>query len=178
MSIPGVVISGTNSGCGKTTVTAGIIAALVKRGLKLQHYKAGPDYIDPMFHTLLVGRHSRNLDSWLLDEETVRYLYVKNSTDADIAVIEGVMGLYDGSGGRNEAGSTAHIAKITGLPVVLVVNPEGMALSVAALVKGFMYFDRGVSVRGVIFNNVNSEGYYRLLKGFVEENTGIAVLGY
>lgn len=174
----GFIIAGTNSGCGKTTVTSGILSALVKRGLRVQPYKVGPDYLDPMYHTFLTGRYSRNLDSWMLDDDTVRHLYVKSAADADIVVVEGVMGLYDGYGGRNEAGSTAHMAKLTGLPVILVVDPEGMALSAAALIKGFLDFDTDAAIKGIILNNISSEDHYRLIKGFIEEYTGARVLGY
>lgn len=177
-NIPRFVISGTNSGCGKTTLTVGIMAALVKRGLKVQPFKVGPDYIDPMFHTFITDKYSRNLDSWMLEEGTVAYLLQKNAASADIAVIEGVMGLYDGFGGTSLAGSTAHVSKITGSPVILVINGEGMSLSAAALVRGYRDFDREVGIQGVIINNINSESHYLLLKEIIEENTGLAVVGY
>ncbi|MCR4436337.1 MAG: cobyrinate a,c-diamide synthase [Clostridiales bacterium] len=177
-SIPRFVISGTNSGCGKTTLSVGIMAALVKRGLKVQPFKVGPDYIDPMFHTFITGRYSRNLDSWMLDEDTVAGLFAKNACGSDIAVIEGVMGLYDGFEGSSLTGSTAHVSKITGSPVILVINGEGMSLSAAALVRGYKDFDRELDVRGVIINNINSDGHYRLLKEIIEEHGGLAVVGY
>jgi len=138
----------------------------------------GPDYIYPMFHTFITGRESRNLDSWMLKEESVKYLFTRNSRDADIAIIEGVMGLYDGYGGRSLEGSTAHVSRIIGAPVILVINGEAMSLSAAALVKGFVDFDKSVNVKGVIINNISGEGHYKLLKEVIEENTGIAVLGY
>lgn len=178
IKIPRIVIAGTNSGCGKTTIATGIMAALVKRGLKVQPFKVGPDYIDPMFHSFITGRYSRNLDSWMLDEAKVSALFGKNALDADIAVIEGVMGLYDGFGGYKEGGSTAHVSKIINAPVILVVNAEGMSLSLAALVKGFVDFDRETAVKGVIINNIKSEGHYRLLREILEENTKLSVLGY
>lgn len=178
MRIPRVIIAGTNSGCGKTTITTGIMAALCKRGFKVQPFKVGPDYIDPMFHTYITGRYSRNLDSWMLEQDVVQSLLVKSSRDADISIIEGVMGLYDGFGGRNEAGSTAHVSKITKSPVVLVVNGEGMSLSIAALIHGYIDFDREVDIRGVIINNINSEAHYQLLKQIIEDNMDIEVIGY
>lgn len=178
MKIPGIVIAGTNSGCGKTTVSMGIMAALVEKGLKVQPFKVGPDYIDPMFHSFITGRESVNLDSWMLQEETVKYLFAKHSHDADIAVIEGVMGFYDGYGGRSLEGSTADVSKIIGAPVILVINGEAMSLSAAALVKGFVEFDKNVNVKGIIINNVSGTGHYKLLKEAIEENTGVAVLGY
>lgn len=176
--IPRIVIAGTNSGCGKTTVTAGIMAALIHRGLKVQPYKVGPDYIDPMFHTFVTGRDSRNLDSWMLKEDVVNHLFIKNSLDADIAVVEGVMGFYDGFGGHTTVGSSAHVSRIIKAPVILVVNGEGASVSLAALIKGFMEFDRDVNVQGVIINNIKSAGSYQLLKEVVQEYAGIPVIGY
>lgn len=178
MKTPGVIIAGTNSGCGKTTVSAGLMAALVNRGVVVQPYKVGPDYIDPMFHSFVTGRHSRNLDSWLLDESVVAHLYRKNAAGCDVALIEGVMGLYDGFGGNSLAGSTAHISRILHCPVILVMNAEGMSLSAAAMVKGFMDFKGGTDIRGVILNRVDSHGLYLMLKEIIEDNTGVHVLGY
>ncbi len=178
MKIPGIVIAGTNSNCGKTTISMGIMAALSEKGLTVQPYKVGPDYIDPMFHSFITGRECRNLDSWMLQEETIKYLYSKNAIAADIAVTEGVMGFYDGIGGDSIKGSTAEVSNMIGAPVVLVVNGEAMALSAAALVKGFAEFDKTVAVKGVIFNNISGDAHFRLLKAAVENYTGVAVLGY
>ncbi|HHW47643.1 MAG TPA: cobyrinate a,c-diamide synthase [Clostridiaceae bacterium] len=178
MSIPRIVIAGTNSGCGKTTVSTGIMGTLTAKGLRVQPFKVGPDYIDPMFHTFITGNASRNLDSWMLDESTVAYLFSRNTGNADIAVVEGVMGMYDGYGGYSDGGSTAHVARIVGAPVILVVNGEGMSLSIVPLIKGFMDFDRDAKVRGVIINNINSEAHFRMLKEMIEEHLGISVLGY
>ena len=178
VKIPRILIAGTNSGCGKTTITTGIMAALIRRGFKVQPYKVGPDYIDPMFHTFITGKHSRNLDSWMLQESVVSHLFVKNSSNCDIAVIEGVMGLYDGFGGYSTEGSSAHVSKIIKAPVILVVNGEGTSVSLSALVKGFREFDAGVGIKGIIINNLKTESHYRLLKETVEENTGIPVAGY
>lgn len=178
MNIPRITIAATNSGCGKTTVSMGIMAALKKRGLKVQPFKVGPDYIDPMYHTFITGNYSRNLDSWMLKEDTVSYLFTKNAKDSDIAVIEGVMGLYDGFGGSSIEGSTAHVSHIIYSPIILVLNAEGMSLSAAAMVKGFCDFHKGVNIRGVILNQINSVSYYNLLKEIIEENTGVKVIGY
>ena len=178
MHIPRIVIAGTNSGCGKTTATIGILGALVKRGLKVKPFKIGPDYIDPMFHTFITGIESRNLDSWLLDEEIVSHLLYKNAQGADIAVIEGVMGMFDGYGGYSDAGSTAHVSKVINSPVILVMNGEGLSLSAVALVRGFKDFDKDVGLRGIILNNIKSESHYLLLKEVIEENTGVLVVGY
>mgnify|MGYP000845315653 CR=1 FL=1 len=178
VNVPRVVIAGTNSGCGKTTVTVGLISALVKRGIKVQGFKVGPDYIDPMLHTHVTSRYSRNLDSWMLKEEILMHLFCKNSAGCDISVIEGVMGFYDGFGGNSIEGSTAHVAKILKSPVILVLNARGMSLSAAAMVKGFMDFKGGADVKGVILNKVSSHGLYLLLKDIIEENTCVKVIGY
>ena len=178
MKIPSIVIAGTNSGCGKTTISMGIMAALVKRGIKVQPFKVGPDFIDPMFHTFITGRASRNLDSWLLDEDTVRYLFMKNAAGTDIAVIEGVMGFFDGFGGKSIEASTAHVSQIIGAPVILVINGEAMSLSAAAIVKGFADFDKNVDISGVIINNISGESHFKILKEAIEIHTGIPVLGY
>lgn len=178
MKTPGVVIAGTNSGCGKTTLSMGVMAALKKKGLKVQPFKVGPDYIDPMFHTFITDRPSRNLDSWMLPHETVKHLYNTRVQDADIAVTEGVMGFYDGYGGTSLTGSTAEVADLIGAPVVLVLNAEAMSLSAAAMVKGFYDFSPRARVRGVILNRVSGEAHYQLLKEGIEGHTGVRVLGY
>ncbi len=177
MGVPVITIAGIGTGCGKTTVTAGVLAALSKRGLKVQPYKVGPDFIDPMFHTFISGRHSRNLDCWMLGDDTVSRVFTSNLKGSGIAVIEGVMGLYDGYCMHSDDGSTAYVSRLTGSPVVLVIRPEGMAYSTAALVNGFRDFHSGTNIRGIILNDVNSD-YYEYLKAIIEKNTGINVLGY
>ncbi|HEV3025726.1 MAG TPA: hypothetical protein VGX76_24805, partial [Pirellulales bacterium] len=141
-----LVVAGTHSGAGKTTVTLGLMAALARRGLRVQPYKAGPDYIDPTWHTAVTGVPSRNLDLWLLSKSTVKRLA---SRPADISIIEGVMGLFDGPG------STAELARLLRAPVVLVVDGHGMAGSAAAVVRGFEMLERGVQVAGVILNRIS-----------------------
>ena len=178
MKLPRIIIAGTNSGCGKTTACAGLMAALAKRGVRVQPFKAGPDYIDPMFHTFVTARHSRNLDSWMLDEKTLLRLFAKNSTGCDVSVIEGVMGFYDGFGENSIEGSTAHISKLLKCPVILVVNAGGMSLSAAAMIKGFMDFRGGADVKGVILNKISGEALFQHLKDIIEENAGVSVLGY
>jgi len=178
LKIPRIILAGTNSGCGKTTLSAGIMAALVKRGITVQPFKVGPDYIDPMFHTFVTGRYSRNLDSWLLDETTVMHLFQKNAYGCGLALVEGVMGLYDGFGGSSIEGSTAHVSRILKSPVVIVMNAYGMALSAAALVQGFKDFKGGTDIRGVILNRIESQGLFVYLKDIIERNTGVKVLGY
>ncbi|MFZ5987688.1 MAG: cobyrinate a,c-diamide synthase [Bacillota bacterium] len=178
MGINRITIAGTNSGCGKTTISMGIMAALCDMGFSVQPFKVGPDYIDPMFHKFITGKDSRNLDSWMLDEDTVTHIFERNAKSADVSVIEGVMGLYDGLGGSTAIGSTAHVSKILKSPVILVVSGKGASLSIVPVIKGFMDYDRDAHIKGVIINNVNSESHYSLLKRNIEVNTGIYVLGY
>ena len=150
----GFVISGTGSGVGKTSITTGIMSAL-SRKYKVQGYKIGPDFIDPMYHTAATGRPSRNLDSFLMDDDTLRNLVGFSSKDSDVCVIEGVRGLYEGFSGDDDLGSTAYIAKLLGLPVVLVVDAGSLNRSVAAVINGFRSFDPKVRIAGVILNKVS-----------------------
>lgn len=177
METPALILAGTHSGVGKTTLTMGILQVL-SRNMKVQSFKVGPDYIDPAFHSFITGRYCRNLDSWMLSEDTLRYLFLKNATGADFSVVEGVMGLYDGKGAGGGQGSTAHLARILNLPVVLVVDGSGMAASAAALVLGYQQYDPRILLKGVIFNNIKTEKHYRLLQEAVERDTGVKVLGY
>jgi len=173
----GFVIAGTHSGCGKTTITMGLIHSLRERGLRVQPYKSGPDYIDPGFHSAAAGRVCRNLDTRMLDEETVLELYSRQLGDADIAIVEGVMGLFDGAGPDDERGSAAHLAKLLGLPVILVIDARAMARSAAAMAFGYARFDSDVRVAGFIMNRVGSLKHAALLKTAVEKGTGLPVLG-
>jgi cobyrinic acid a,c-diamide synthase len=159
-----IVIAGTSSGAGKTTVTEGLIAALHARGLTVQGFKVGPDYIDPSYHTLASGRPGRNLDTFMSGPELIAPLFLHGAEGAQIAVIEGVMGLFDGLDGASELGSTALVAKLLRAPVVLVVDASAMARSVAALVGGFRDFDPELHVAGVILNKVGSEGHAQMLR--------------
>lgn len=172
------IIGGVSSSAGKTTVTLALMAALRKKGLSVQPFKAGPDYIDPSHHTALCGRDSYNLDTWMMGKEAVRSTFSRRMRDADVSVIEGVMGLFDGRGALDEEGSTAHLAKTLGLPVVLVVDAAGMAASAAAVVRGFENFDPELKLAGVIFNKVGSAGHFALLKEAVEKSCRARVLGY
>lgn len=174
---PRLLIAGTQSGVGKTTVATGLMAALARR-MQVQAYKVGPDYIDPAYHSLITGRRSRNLDGWLLDDDALLYLFGKNAYDADLALIEGVMGLYDGAGGDRERGSTSQVAKILQAPVVLVLDARGMAASAAAMVQGYRDFDPEVDLAGVILNKVSGDSHYLLLKEAIEKYTGVRVWGY
>lgn len=173
-----LVIAGTGSGAGKTTVTLAIMAALKEKGYAVQGFKSGPDYIDPTYHTAVTGRPSRNLDSWMLDEETVKEIFVRGSSGSDISIIEGVMGMYDGKSPLSDEGSSAHISRIVNAPTVLVVSVESMARSAAAVVKGFQSFSPGVRIAGVIANKAGSEGHYRIVKEAIEHECGVPVVGY
>ncbi len=175
---PRIVIAGTHSGAGKTTLTTGVLRALYNRGLNVQPFKSGPDYIDPAFHSFVTNRVSRNLDIWMLGEKTTKYLFAKNASDADISVVEGVMGLYDGLGTEKDMGSTAHLSKVLKAPVILVVDGGGMSASAAAIVTGFKLYDKDVHIAGVILNNMHGEKHYELLKEAIERDTGIACVGY
>lgn len=170
------MIAGTNSGCGKTTITCAVLRALINRGLKTAAFKCGPDYIDPMFHTEIIGAKSRNLDLFLCGEEATKYLLKKNSKDADISIIEGVMGYYDGLGVDNILYSSCDLSNKTNTPVILVVNCAGMSYSVVALIKGFMDFYEN-NIVGVILNNI-SEGMYLRYKDSIEKHLNVKVLGF
>lgn len=165
---PRLVIAGTSSGAGKTTVATGLLAALAARGLKPTGFKVGPDFIDPSYHALAAGRPGRNLDAFLSGPELIAPLFRHGAQHAGIAVIEGVMGLYDGASGRGELASTAHVAKLLRAPVVLVVDAAAMARSVAAIVHGYATFDPEVDVAGVILNRVGSGFHVDLLREALE----------
>lgn len=178
MNAPRLVIAGTQSGVGKTTVTLAVMAALKAKGRRVQAFKAGPDFIDPGHHTAATGRASRNLDGWMLGVAVNRETFLRASPDADISIIEGMMGLFDGSAAVGEVGSTAEVAKQLRAPVLLVIDGSGMARSAAAMASGYARFDRDLRVAGVLFNRVNSDGHYHLLKDAVEAETDLAVVGY
>ncbi|RQW88687.1 MAG: cobyrinate a,c-diamide synthase [Geobacter sp.] len=173
-----IVIAAPMSGSGKTTVTLGIMECLKRRGLAVAPFKVGPDFIDPGWHRLVTGRTSVNLDGWMCPERFVRETFAEHAKGADIAVIEGVMGLFDGIDGTSEAGSTAQVAKILASPVILVVDAKSQARSAAALVQGFACFDPEVQLAGVIFNNVGSANHARILhEAMAASLPGVKVLG-
>lgn len=159
----GVMVAGVGTGAGKTTVAAALMAALRRRGLVVQPFKCGPDFIDPGHHALICGRRSHNIDTWMLPPEVNRRIFDSACRDADFAVVEGMMGLFDGVQGDSEHGSSAEIAKLLGLPVLLVVDASSSARSVAALVHGFRSFDPQVRVAGVVLNQVGGAGHAELL---------------
>jgi cobyrinic acid a,c-diamide synthase len=154
MQVSRIVIAGVTSGVGKTTVAVGIMHGLRKRGLRVQPFKVGPDFIDPSYHTIVTNRKSRNLDVWMMGRQGVLDCFASASEDADIAVVEGVMGLFDGMSGKSDFASTAHMAKILDAPIVLVVDASKGARSIAAIILGFLHFDRKLRIAAVILNNV------------------------
>ncbi|WHY73775.1 cobyrinate a,c-diamide synthase [Fictibacillus enclensis] len=178
MSERRIVIAGTGSGVGKTTLTIGLMSALQQRGYEVQGFKCGPDYIDPTYHTAVTGRVSRNLDSWMLSENVVKEVFKRGSGGADISIIEGVMGFYDGKDPKSNRGSTAEIGMITESPVLLVVNCASMARSAAAIVKGFQMLAEGPNIVGVIANQVGSKGHFELVKTAIEQECQVPVIGY
>lgn len=172
-----IVIAGPASGVGKTTIALGLMAAFRRRGLIVQPFKCGPDFIDAGHHTRVCDRPSRNLDGWMLSGETNRALFAHHAGTADIAIVEGVMGLFDGARNSGE-GSTAAMAKHLRLPVLLVVDASKMAASAAALVRGFETFDPAVRITGVVFNQLGSPGHYGLLREALEQAGCAPAVGY
>ncbi|MFD5054403.1 cobyrinate a,c-diamide synthase [Streptomyces tendae] len=175
-AVPRLVIAAPSSGSGKTTVATGLMAALTGRGLAVSPHKVGPDYIDPGYHALATGRVGRNLDAYLCGPELVGPLFLHGARGCDIAVVEGVMGLYDGAAGEGELASTAQVAKLLRAPVVLVVDASSQSRSVAALVHGFVSWDPEVRIGGVILNKVASDRHEGLLREAVD-SVGVPVLG-
>jgi len=172
-AIPRIVVAGTHSGCGKTTIASGIMAALTARGMKVQPFKVGPDFIDPSHHTRICGRISRNLDPFMMGEQGCVDTFLRASEGADIAVIEGVMGIYDGVDGSDFA-STAHVSRILQAPVVLVVDAKGMSRSAHALIDGYRGYDPSLSFSGVIFNRLGSPRH----RSMIESSLTTPVFGW
>jgi len=171
----GCVISAPMTGSGKTTVTLGLLAALRKRGIAVQPFKVGPDFIDPGLHEVAAGIPSHNLDGWMLTRESNERLFARAIAGKDVAIVEGVMGLFDGFDGKSETGSAAEMAVWLDLPVILVIDAHSMARSAAAIINGFQSFDPRVKITGVIFNRVGGEAHYRILADAV---TGVPILGW
>src|SRR5215475_8753409 len=175
-NIPRIVIAGASSNVGKTTVTAGLIAALRQRGLSVQAFKCAPDYIDPSYHEQAAGRPCRNLDTWMLSDSQLLESFARACQDVDISVIEGVMGLYDGSDWHDERGSTAQIAKLLQAPVLLVLDISGSARSAAAAVLGYQKFDPAVTLAGVVLNFAGSERHAQGCAESIERTTRLPML--
>ena len=176
-NIPRLVIAAPHSHSGKTTVTLALLAALTQRGLRVAPFKVGPDYIDPQMHRQAAGRPSYNLDTYLVPAERVRDTFCRVAQNADIAIIEGVMGLFDGSSPTSRVGSTAEVAALLQAPIVLVIDASGMAASVGALIRGFRTYDPDVRVAGVILNRLGSAGHARYLEPAIARE-GVEILGY
>ncbi len=177
VEIKTIVIAGTKSGCGKTTVSLGLLAALAGRGLKVAPFKVGPDFIDAGHHSRVAGVAARNLDGWMLSKQYNLDTFARCAADADVAVVEGVMGLFDGYDGKSEAGSSAQMAKWLGAPVVLLVDAASMARSAAAVVLGFERFDAELTFAGVIFNNLGSPRHLQFLKEALGGHVAMPCLG-
>ena len=177
MRTPGILLTAPASGSGKTLITCGILQALVNRGQKIVSFKCGPDYIDPMFHGKVIGTKSRNLDTFFTDADTTRYLYEKNTEGFDLAVVDGVMGYYDGLGGIRTEGSTYDVARTLDLPAILIVNCRGASLSVLATVRGFLEYQKDSHICGVILNQI-SPMIYGQLRMLIEQELQIRVFGY
>lgn len=199
MHLPRIMIAAPASGSGKTMITCGLLQALKERGKNPASFKCGPDYIDPMFHSRVIGTPSRNLDTFFTDDQTTRYLFARSAAEAGISVLEGVMGFYDGLGGITPKASSFDLARVTETPVVLVVDAKGMSLSLIPFLKGFVEYQRTAAtgiysgrdrektdcasgcsdsrIRGVILNRVTAMTY-QLLKPLIEEQTGLTALGY
>jgi cobyrinic acid a,c-diamide synthase len=175
-ALPRIVVAGTHSGVGKTTVASGLMAALRAKGYEVATFKVGPDFIDPSYHALATGRPGRNLDAFLSGPELIAPLFAYGSRAADVAVIEGVMGLFDGKGGDGELASTAHVAKLLDAPILLVIDASAMARSAAAMVHGYATFDKELNLAGVILNRVGSKIHERMLREAIEP-LGVPVLG-
>ncbi len=176
MSLPRFMIAAPASGSGKTLLTCGILQALVERGMKVASFKCGPDYIDPMFHSRVIGTRSKNLDAFFCEEDMLRYLFARSAEGMDISVIEGVMGFYDGIAAASTKASSYDLSERIGAPVVLMIDCKGTSISCIPMIDGFLKFRKN-NIRGVILNQM-SEGIFRELKPVIERETGTEVLGY
>ena len=177
MKINRFMIAAPKSGSGKTMITCALLQLLKDSGKNVSSYKCGPDYIDPMFHQKVLGVPSKNLDTFFTDEKTTVQLFLDKRADGDFAVLEGVMGLYDGLGGIYEQGSSYHLAKVTQTPIILVVDAKGMGKSVLALIAGFLQYDTQHLIKGVLLNRM-SKGYYDIIKPLIEKELSVKVVGY
>ena len=177
MNMPRIILAGDRSSAGKTTISTGVMSILHDRGLKVQPFKVGLDYIDPSYHSMVTCRQGENLDGFLMNDQAIIEAFEHSAKDADVAIIEGVRGLYEGLESLSDTGSTAQIAKILKAPVILVVDAQSITRSTAAIVKGYKDFDKGVSIKGVILNKVGSERHAEKARLAIEKYTGVEVLG-
>ncbi len=177
MKLNRIMIAAPKSGSGKTTITCALLQTLKDAGLKMVSYKCGPDYIDPMFHQKVIDIPSKNLDTFFTDDETTRRLFLKNRKEDEFAILEGVMGIFDGLGGIREEGSSYHLAKITKTPIIIVIDAKGMGRSVIPLIAGFLAYDKEQLIKGVILNRM-SKSYYETIKPLIEKELKICVVGY
>ena len=173
----GIIVAAIKSGSGKTMFTCALLQALKDRNMFPKAFKCGPDYIDPMFHKQVIGVPSENLDSFFSTEEQLKRIYAQNTSHSQIAVIEGVMGLYDGLGGIKEEGSAYHLAKILKVPVILVIDAHGMGRSVIPLISGFLQYDTEHLIKGVVLNKI-SKSFYETIGKTIEEELNVEVLGW
>ncbi|MCJ7637880.1 MAG: hydrogenobyrinic acid a,c-diamide synthase (glutamine-hydrolyzing), partial [Nitrososphaeraceae archaeon] len=172
-----IIIAGTTSGVGKTSITLGILYILKNLGFKIQSFKIGPDFIDPSYHHFVTNSPSYNLDSWLMGKKGLINTFEKYTIGKDIAVIEGVMGLFDGAGGKNNFASTAQIAKILNSPIILVIDASKAARSIAAIAYGFMKFEKGLKIKGIILNKISSNRHFHFIKDAFENKIKIPIVG-
>jgi len=177
MHIPRIIIAGTSSGVGKTSITLGILYLLKKFGFKIQSFKIGPDFIDPSYHEFVTNTPSYNLDSWLMGKKGVINTFEKYTIGKDIAIIEGVMGLFDGAGGKNDFASTAQIAKILNSPIILVIDASKAARSIAAIAYGFLNFEKGLKIKGIILNKISSNRHFHFIKDAFDTKIKIPIVG-
>ncbi len=171
------MIGGTHSGVGKTSVAVGIMGALTRKGRRVQGFKIGPDFLDTSFHTAVTGRPSRNLDSWMIPRRKIPSLFASGCQGADVAVVEGVMGVFDGIEGNSELASTSEVAKMLKAPVILVIDAYGLAGSAAAVVLGFKNLDPRLNLKGVVLNRVAGEAHAKMCRDAISRHSRVPVLG-
>jgi len=177
MNIPRIVIGGVTSAVGKTTISTAIMYTLKQKGLHVQPFKVGPDFIDPSYHTYVTGRQSRNLDVWMMGENGILKCFHNASSGADIAVVEGVMGLFDGISGKDDFSSTAQVAKILNAPVILVIDAGKAARSIAAIATGFLHFDKKLRIIGTILNNVAGDKHANFITEAFADKVKVPIIG-
>ena len=172
-----IIIAGTSSGVGKTTITCGIMREFKNRGYDVMPFKIGADYIDTTYHKIATGNTSSNLDEFMLKQNTIKQIFSQNMIGKDIAIIEGVMGLFDGYQDKYDYCSTASMSKILNCPIILIIDAGKMATSVSAIAKGFLEFDKNLEIKGIILNNVSTDNHYNILKSAIQKVSDVKVLG-